>query len=377
MSEHQGVTAVVVGMYPWAYGYLSSAMQQMARSWARYPDARVFYVDGEWAAKPGERWAQYVSGQNVPHLWRICPAAGSAGVALRDVVAEQASADDLCAALDEDICILYVHSFSPEQCWHLAESLMPDRMVYDCHESVMAWLAPSAAAVHAALVEQADLVVAISEMVAENLGSTGATPLLLGNGVDVDRFASAKRQSRRWTFGFVGQFYAWTDVEALDAVAEAFPSESLVLVGPVQTAMREQLDRLQRHPNVEVHPAVPYAEVPDYLQAMEVCLLPRLLTPASMACDPLKLYEYLAAGRPTVSTALPAALSASAAVYVAESGTGFVRACEQALVEARSGRFQAERQAVGRKLVQDRTWDARAAAVWQALMREAPPVHPA
>ena len=80
-----------------------------------------------------------------------------------------------------------------------------------------------------------------------------------------------------------------------------------VLIGPIDPSIADDpnLKSLQSMENVHFLGARPYVQVPNYLHYSDVLLLPRTTDPYSLACDPLKLYEYLATGKPVVSTDHP------------------------------------------------------------------------
>jgi glycosyltransferase involved in cell wall biosynthesis len=88
------------------------------------------------------------------------------------------------------------------------------------------------------------------------------------------------------------------DVELLEMVADAFPNASLVLVGPVEIG----LGKLPRLSNVHVMGPQPADRVPAYIRGFDVGLNPRPMGRAGQASDPIKVFEYLAAGIPVVST---------------------------------------------------------------------------
>lgn len=368
---------LVVGLFPWLDHRVAMPMDQMARVYSRYPDVDVYYLDPNWAAAPGARWRQWTEGPPAACCWRLRPVSGSSGSmtavdGLRsvfvDIEGRAVPPAALLAALDAaDRVVCLAHSFWPELCRRVVETLLPDGVIYDCHETVVTMVGGRTLAAHEWLVARADVVLAISPAVAQAVQRLGRTPMPLGNGIEVERFAAERPAAPQWTFGFLGSFYDWVDVAALHAVADAFPEETLALVGPVHESMGKAYERLTARPNVIAHPGVPHTDVPAILQRMELCLLPRLLTPDSLACDPLKLYEYLAAGRPVVSTRLPAAEALGGAVYLAEGGAGFVEETARALADVRAGRFDASRAAACRAAVATRTWEARCAAAWGAV----------
>ncbi|MCY0886518.1 MAG: glycosyltransferase [Firmicutes bacterium] len=108
--------------------------------------------------------------------------------------------------------------------------------------------------------------------------------------------------------GYVGALDAYkVDFPFLAEVARLLPDWSFALVGPVgQGQPSTDLGDLAGLPNVHLLGAVPYREVPAYLKGMDVALIPHRLSDYTTASFPMKLYEYLAAGRPVVATPLPA-----------------------------------------------------------------------
>ena len=163
------------------------------------------------------------------------------------------------------------------------------------------------------LPRQADVVAAVSPPLVERLRAEGIKALLIPNGVDVAHFARtaitepaadlAALGSR--VVGFVGHLGDRIDVDLVAAVAER--DCAVLLVGPRQrTATGDRLDRLLSRPNVHWVGPRPYSELPSVLAAADVWMLPYGDSAFNRASFPLKLLEYLAAGRRVVATDLPA-----------------------------------------------------------------------
>jgi teichuronic acid biosynthesis glycosyltransferase TuaH len=175
---------------------------------------------------------------------------------------------------------------------------------------------PALARQAAALPLQADVVVAVSPPLVDGLKTLGVDPVLIPNGVDVEHFARAMTSTpdpeliaqlgeTGQVVGFVGHLGDRIDVELLAAVADR--DCTLLLVGPRQrTATPGLLDALLERPNVHWIGPRPYAELPTVLAAADVWLLPYGDSEFNRASFPLKLLEYLAAGRRVVATDLPA-----------------------------------------------------------------------
>jgi glycosyltransferase involved in cell wall biosynthesis len=101
---------------------------------------------------------------------------------------------------------------------------------------------------------------------------------------------------------YLGTLDTRLDVEATRQVARAWPAGSLVLVGPLED--RTHLAPLLAEPNVIHRAPVPHREVPAIVAGVDACLIPHHRTDLTVAMSPLKLYEYLAAGRPVAVTDL-------------------------------------------------------------------------
>jgi glycosyltransferase involved in cell wall biosynthesis len=131
--------------------------------------------------------------------------------------------------------------------------------------------------------------------------------------------------------GFVGSITEWTDLDLVDEIASRRPGWSVVMVGPVKTRVRA----LQRRPNVMFTGERPHEEIPSYLSAFDVAIIPYRVTPATTAASPVKLREYLAHDLPVVSVDVPEVRPFVPPVRVASDPPAFVDAIERALTEAR------------------------------------------
>jgi glycosyltransferase involved in cell wall biosynthesis len=162
--------------------------------------------------------------------------------------------------------------------------------------------------------------------------------------------------------GFAGWIGNHIDVELLLQVAKAYPSCSLVLVGPdylPNTAGRQALRAL---PNVFFLGQKEPHELPHYLQAFDVALMPYGLSEHLRSAYPLKLHEYLAAGRAIVSTQMPELLPYSHLVRIADTYDQFIHQIRDALHDHSLQTIEA-RVAVAR----ENTWDQRVEDIHRIL----------
>jgi glycosyltransferase involved in cell wall biosynthesis len=210
------------------------------------------------------------------------------------------------------------------------------------------------------LLERVDVLVATARSLLVSKAPASKETFYLPQGVNYTHFATPRAepaeiaQLPKPRIGFAGGISKACDLELLQRLAIAHPEGSIVLVGPV-TLENKVLDILSA-PNIHLLGAKPYDELPAYVQAFDVGIIPYILSDWTRAVDPLKLLEYLAAGLPVVTTALPEVEKYRSHVRIAEDPDAFVGQVQLAL-ETRSADEQESRRA----LAQQHTWDHRAA----------------
>ncbi|PZR28792.1 MAG: glycosyl transferase [Citrobacter freundii] len=101
--------------------------------------------------------------------------------------------------------------------------------------------------------------------------------------------------------GFFGVIDERLDIELLDAIAAERPEWQLVLIGPV---VKIDPEKLPNRPNIHYLGSKSYAELPVYLSGWDVALLPFAKNAATRYISPTKTPEYLAGGKPVVSTSI-------------------------------------------------------------------------
>jgi glycosyltransferase involved in cell wall biosynthesis len=119
------------------------------------------------------------------------------------------------------------------------------------------------------------------------------------------------------------------DLEALRETAARFSHGSVVLLGPIVD--RAAVDSLRRHSNVRIQPPVGRAEVASVIHAADVCIMPHRLNRLTTAMSPLKLYEYLAGGRPVAASDLPPVRSVDPRIVFVPEGHSFADGVDEAL----------------------------------------------
>ncbi len=160
------------------------------------------------------------------------------------------------------------------------------------------------------LIERVDQVFVHSPALLEKKGRINPHTAYVTNGVDYDAFAADVAEPADLAaishprIGYVGRLKSQLDWETLSAIATRRPDWSLVLVGPIghMGDKAEAKDRVMALPNVHYLGNRSVREIPAYTRHMDVCLLCYALTDYTRYIFPLKLHEYLAAGRPVVGS---------------------------------------------------------------------------
>jgi glycosyltransferase involved in cell wall biosynthesis len=218
------------------------------------------------------------------------------------------------------------------------------------------------------LKREADITLFCSRLLFGEERDRCAHAVFIDHGVDYDRFAQAGADAHgepddvraipRPRAGFVGGIDASTfDPPLFVAAAEALPDVQFVMVGAC--SLPEGWCDL---PNVHFLGQRDYTQVASYMAACDVLLMPWNRSEWIKACNPVKLKEYLAVGRPVVSTSFPELERYDGLVGVADGAEAFAQAIRDAVADAGDA-------APRRARVQTETWQAKGREAIDALER--------
>ena len=250
-----------------------------------------------------------------------------------------------------------------------AQCLPNAQLVYDCMDHHAGFDNNSQAVLEAEaeLVERADLVVASSAWLAQELAQQNEKVVLIRNATEYAHFSVRpdkvfRDPHNRKIIGYYGAIAEWFDVELVRRVATDHHDALVLLIGRDTAGAGERLRDL---PNVRFTGEVPYRDLPYWLHGFDVCLLPFLVLPLTVATNPVKIYEYLSAGKPVVAVDLPEMAQFDGLIEVAGDHESFSRAVQRTL-ETRDD----EAQCRARQLfAAGQTWDHRAAEFDLAIAR--------
>lgn len=172
----------------------------------------------------------------------------------------------------------------------------------------------------------------------------------IANGVDLARYESAHqipndiKDLPRPLLGYIGSIQNRLNVGIIKQLAADFRNGSLVLIGPLMAGLplitsswyrykRSELNDLKKIENIHFLGRKSRVQAPAYIQNFDVCLLPFKNTSFSSSTEPMKVYEYLAAGKPVVTTTSQEFGQRAQYLYQATDPAGFSQSVSKALKE--------------------------------------------
>jgi len=184
------------------------------------------------------------------------------------------------------------------------------------------------------LVREADVLAVSGRTLLEKFQTGGLQPVMARNGVDFAFYnqphpPAGDLHAAKPVIGYFGAIADWMDLELVRRAALARPQYSFAMVGQV---FRDDIARIDL-PNVHLLGSKPYAEIPSYLEHFDVCVIPFVLNEVTKATDPVKLYEYLARGKPVVATAMAELAECGDLIYIARDADDYVVQLDRAVAE--------------------------------------------
>ena len=194
----------------------------------------------------------------------------------------------------------------------LIGALDPELVLYHCTDDLSSSSRPARriAESEAQLLRDADLVFVTSEKLGEHARRFRPEVNLFPSGVNVGRFERTRddasnvpadmRDLKRPIVGYIGGLHQWVDQALVAEVAHRVPDATFAFVGPVQA----DVSILERVPNVRLLGPKPHTDLPNYVKAFDVGIVPYRLSEYTANVYPTKLNEYLIMGIPVVATPL-------------------------------------------------------------------------
>ncbi len=327
-----------------------------------YLEYHPFPADGVIALRP-----------RVPHWWNRADSETALRGLLDMLVATSVAADP----------VLW---FYTPMMLGFADHLRAETIVYDCMDelSAFAFADPLLVEREAELIRRADVMFTGGYSLYEAKRARHDAIHPFPSAVDVAHFGAARGEIVEPAdqaciagpkLGFYGVIDERIDLALIDAVAAARPDWQIVMIGPV---VKIDPAALPRRANIYWLGGRRYDELPAYLSGWDAALMPFAINEATRFISPTKTPEYLAAGKPVVSTPITDVIrhyGEATAVAIAGDAASFVSACEAALALPFAGSWLDEADRLLAATSWDRTFQGMKAAM--APRPAAPAIHPA
>ena len=235
--------------------------------------------------------------------------------------------------------------YSPSTC-DIVDRIKSSKLIYDCvdrHSGYVGMINPQVVDnMEKCLAEKADIVFSTAIGLHETLVNYNKNAHLIPNGCAYELFSKSHFENFETPtelinatgkiLGFVGMLQECIDYDLIEKIAINRPTDTIIFIG--RTLAGVDIEFLKKYPNIIFKGLVPQKELPAYISKFDICLNTFKSGRLSKDVSPLKFYEYLATGKPIVSTKEPLQVADfSDCIYIAENHDEFLKLIDVALNE--------------------------------------------
>ena len=234
-----------------------------------------------------------------------------------------------------------INAFNPFLGVHLAGELSEKMLLYYCYDEINAakWCGRHGGRLEAQLMAKADAVIFSSQPLMDAKKHLTKNPFLVKNGVNFELFSQAIYQPQevvdfhkgayKKVVGYLGSIDERLDYQLLKNNIQNNPAHLFVFVGRVNDENGKNI--LSQFSNVRLVGAQPPADLPKWVKLFDVCLIPFIKNELTAGIYPLKINEYLAAGKPVVTTNFSDLTDFNGVVKIADDEVSFQTALNDSL----------------------------------------------
>lgn len=355
-------TLVVFSHLRWNFVYQrpQHLLSRLAQQW------RVIFIEEPMLKAGHNDLERFDPAENV-QVWRPHVTGDAPGFHDDHLPALQRMVGDAMA--EERVSDYWVWFYTP-MALPLATELAPRGVVYDCMDELTLFKHAPRQLVQRenALFKMADLVFTGGRSLYNAKRHRHPDVHCFPSSVDAQHFSAAQEHPllkgvARPRLGYCGVIDERVNLELIDGMAQRHPEWQIVMVGPV---VKIDPASLPRHSNIHWLGQQSYDDLPGLISGWDVCLLPFALNESTRFISPTKTLEYMACGRPSVSTSIRDVVEPYGhVVSIADTVDEYVTACEAIL--SRSAQEQAGHAKALAQIVSRTSWDATANEMGQLI----------
>ena len=277
----------------------------------------------------------------------------------------------------------YVFWYYTPMALRFTEQFNPIASVYDCMDELSAFKGADSKlpALEKQLFSQVDLVFTGGQSLYEVKRNQHPNVYAFPSSIDASHFGKARKNVAdpedqahipHPRLGFFGVIDERFDIELLDAVAAKRPDWNFVIIGPV---VKIDPDTLPKHSNIHYLGGKKYSELPEYLAGWDVALLLFARNESTRFISPTKTPEYLAAGKPVISTSIKDVVrpyGEMKLVEIADTADEFIAAAEEILSSSDRSEWLQKVDAFLENISWDKTWSQMSDLIDEVIERKRP-----
>lgn len=277
----------------------------------------------------------------------------------------------------------YVFWYYTPMALNFTDHFSPVAAVYDCMDELSAFKGANSQlpALEKQLFRQVDLVFTGGQSLYEVKRDQHPAVYAFPSSIDASHFGKARKGGKdpedqanipHPRLGFFGVIDERFDVELLDEVAAKRPDWHFIMIGPI---VKIDPDALPKHPNIHYLGGKKYSELPDYLAGWDIALLLFARNESTRFISPTKTPEYLAAGKPVISTSIRDVVRPYGElklVEIADTADELISAAEKILSQENRSEWLRKVDAFLENVSWDKTWAQMSDLIDEVIDRRRP-----
>lgn len=222
--------------------------------------------------------------------------------------------------------------------------------------------------------ERADLIFTNSQALKDFMENPRKNVLFIPNGVDTTFFQPNHnreypadiRQIQRPIIGFAGKMSKRINTDLVSFLATEMPDVSFVFIGPILN--KKWIRPLFRRQNIHFLGDKHYSFLPKYINSFDLCIIPYNVGALDVDGDPIKLYEYLACGKPVVTTKIGGVEAFNEVIRIADTKEDFLKCLQTFLSSLKAGNVS--REELRRAILPEHLWKTKADNMIDVIIKE-------